>query len=85
MQPSSMRYPETVPPVSSAAESSRCQSGGEDTIDSNLDGVLNSQAYGAVTDVQAILGAPGGKYAPAAKLRQDLSHMVRQAWGSASN
>ena len=41
---------------------------------------LNDELYGKNADVSQILAAPGGKYAPAIKLRQVLSQMVVQAW-----
>lgn len=45
-----------------------------------LAGTLNDEIYGPNTDATRILGAPGGKYGPAIKLRQVLSRMVVEAW-----
>ena len=55
--------------------------GGIATIDPNPAKELNEQAYGPNPDPKAILSSIGGKYAPAALLRQDLTTIVLKAWG----
>jgi lipid-binding SYLF domain-containing protein len=55
--------------------------GGVATVQPKLDKALNAQAYGPDADAKAILATPGGKYAPAQRLREDLTRMVVQAWG----
>jgi lipid-binding SYLF domain-containing protein len=54
--------------------------GGVATITPKFDKQLNEQAYGPEWGAKAILGAPGGKFASAQKLREDLTRMVRKAW-----
>jgi lipid-binding SYLF domain-containing protein len=54
--------------------------GGVASITPKLDAALNAQAYGSNADAKAILAGTGGKYAPARKLREDLTRMVCQAW-----
>ncbi len=41
---------------------------------------LNDDIYGPNANVNAILAAPGGKYAPATELRTRLAKMVAEAW-----
>jgi lipid-binding SYLF domain-containing protein len=45
-----------------------------------LASTLNEEIYGKSADISQILAAPGGKYAPAIKVRQVLSRMVGEAW-----
>jgi len=55
--------------------------GGVATIDPNPVKELNEQAYGPNPNPKAILSSIGGKYAPAAPLRDDLTAIVARAWG----
>src|SRR5262245_3603035 len=55
--------------------------GGYAEMKTTLASKLNDEIYGKNASVSQILAAPGGKYAPAVKLRQVLSQMVEQAWG----
>jgi len=41
---------------------------------------INEEIYGKDANVSQILSTPGGRYAPAVKVRQLLSQMVAQAW-----
>ncbi len=54
--------------------------GGWAEAKSSLATQLNDGIYGANADVSQILATPGGKYAPAIKIRRVLSQMVAEAW-----
>jgi lipid-binding SYLF domain-containing protein len=45
-----------------------------------LASTLNDEIYGKNANVTQILAVPGGKYAPAVKVRRVLSQMVAEAW-----
>jgi lipid-binding SYLF domain-containing protein len=55
--------------------------GGLATIDPTPARELNQQAYGPDPDPRTILSIPGGRYVPAAALRDDLTAIVSKAWG----
>lgn len=55
--------------------------GGIATIDPTPAKELNQQAYGPDPDPKTILSTPGGRYIPAAALRDDLTAIVSKAWG----
>ena len=55
--------------------------GGMSTMSPKPATVINFDVYGKDFDVNTVLAGNGGKYAPAAKVRDILSEMVVQAWG----
>jgi lipid-binding SYLF domain-containing protein len=59
--------------------------GGAASIVPTLAKDLNTQVYGPKMDPKKILAMPGGDYAPARKLRQHLTNMVRHAWETEKN
>jgi lipid-binding SYLF domain-containing protein len=54
--------------------------GGWAEAKATLDSKLDDEVYGKNPNVRQILAGPGGKYAPAVKLRQLLSRIVVEAW-----